>query len=76
MEQTAIEWLVENVIISAPLNWDTTIVEQAKAMEKQQIVNSWDSGYQDGLDEGQWENSRQYLSGKHYYDITYKTYKK
>ena len=32
---TAVEWLLENVIISAPINWDTTIVNQAKEMEKQ-----------------------------------------
>jgi hypothetical protein len=37
-KQTAVEWLVENVIISAPLNWDTTILEQAKQMEKQQML--------------------------------------
>jgi hypothetical protein len=36
--KTAVEWLVENVIISAPLNWDTTILEQAKEMEKQQAI--------------------------------------
>ena len=35
-KQTAVEWLVENVIISAPLNWDTTIVKQALEMEKEQ----------------------------------------
>jgi hypothetical protein len=35
-KQTAVEWLVENVIISAPLNWDTTILEQAKEMELKQ----------------------------------------
>jgi len=37
---TAVEWLLENVIISAPINWDTTIVEQAKEMEKQQIIDA------------------------------------
>jgi hypothetical protein len=38
-KQTAVEWLAENVIISAPLNWDITILEQAKEMEKQQIIS-------------------------------------
>ena len=38
MKQTAVEWLVENVIISAPINWDSTIVEQAKEMEKKNTI--------------------------------------
>lgn len=37
-KQTAVEWLVENVIISAPINWDTTIVKQALEMEKEQKI--------------------------------------
>lgn len=37
-KQTAVEWLIENVIISAPLNWDTTIVKQALEMERDQLI--------------------------------------
>ncbi len=80
MEQTAVEWFYKEI---SKLNVGTEagmfifkLLQQAKEKEREQVVNSWDSGYQDGLDEGQWENSRQYLSGEHYYDITYKTYKK
>ena len=40
-KQTAVEWLVENVIISAPINWDTTIVKQALEMEKEQHNITW-----------------------------------
>lgn len=40
-KQTAVEWLVENVIISAPINWDTTIVKQALEMEKEQHNVTW-----------------------------------
>jgi hypothetical protein len=43
-KQTAVEWLVENVIISAPLNWDTTILDQAKQMEKEQHLKTWTEG--------------------------------
>lgn len=50
MKQTAVEWLIENVIISAPLNWDTTIVEQAKEMEKEQIIDSWENGFREFYD--------------------------
>jgi len=44
MNKSAVEWLVENVIISAPLNWDTTILEQAKEMFEQQIIDARQSG--------------------------------
>lgn len=45
MEKTAVEWLVENIIISAPINWDTTIVEKAKQMENAQRKNDFRAGW-------------------------------
>lgn len=35
MKQTAVEWLIENLIFFYSKNWDA-IVDQAKEMEKQQ----------------------------------------
>jgi len=43
MKQTAVEWLVEKL----DQNFDyvaDTIIEQAKEMEKQQIMNAFDKG--------------------------------
>jgi hypothetical protein len=65
--KTAVEWIVENVIISAPLNWDTTILEQAKEMEKEQIDDAYDCGWYDGSQEN--PENRVY---KDYYEETFK----
>jgi hypothetical protein len=47
MKQTAIEWLREQLINSGldyPINEASKILEQAKKMEKQQIVDAWVDG--------------------------------
>jgi hypothetical protein len=47
MKQTAVEWLVEKL----DQNFDyvaDTIIEQAKAMEKEQITEAYDAGLFDG----------------------------
>ena len=44
MEQTAVEWLVENLIPKP--NWvQRKIIEQAKEMENQQKKSNWTGGY-------------------------------
>jgi hypothetical protein len=63
--KTAVEWLVENVIISAPLNWDTTILEQAKELEKEQIKNAWEKGFD--------EIDRASRTSQNYYKETFKS---
>jgi len=46
MEQTAVEWLVDKVIeyqqkgLKISKNLDKLVIEQAKEMEKQQIINA------------------------------------
>jgi len=46
MKQTAVEWLIEQFqktfseYIKLNPNWE--VIEQAKAMEKEQIVKAWD----------------------------------
>jgi hypothetical protein len=47
MKQTAIEWLREQLINSGldyPINEASKIFEQAKEIEKQQIVDAWVDG--------------------------------
>ena len=55
---TAVEWLLENVIISAPINWDTTIVEQAKEMEKQQIIDAYETSHISMMTSEQYYNEK------------------
>jgi len=65
MKQTAVEWLVENVIISAPLNWDTTILQQAKEMEREQIIDAY---YQ-----GDADSDNIHVYAEQYYNDTFKS---
>jgi hypothetical protein len=68
MKQTAVEWLVEQLnekIDFIPLDkWDMIrdIIQQAKAMEKQQIMNAVDYGTSD------WGS---YKDPEKYYNETY-----
>jgi hypothetical protein len=39
MKQTAVEWLLENIAY-IPMGFEIDIIKQAKAMEKEQIVNA------------------------------------
>jgi hypothetical protein len=47
MKQTAVEWLVEQLKENNMLTFDewTELVEQAKAMEKEQIIESHIEGF-------------------------------
>jgi hypothetical protein len=61
MKQTAVEWLVEQCPrIETIVAYN--ILEQAKAMEKEQIIEAFDIGTND-------EN----LIGKEYYNETFKS---
>jgi hypothetical protein len=76
MKQTAVEWLVEQLnkkIDFIPLDkWDMIrdIIQQAKAMEKEQMDKVagdwWNEGASDMHDGG-----RKYESFQHYYNETY-----
>ena len=69
-KQTAVEWLVEKL----DQNFDyvaDTIIEQAKAMEKEQIVDAHIEGQRvfDEHPHTQWTNDQ----AEEYYNQTYKT---
>jgi hypothetical protein len=74
MKHTAVEWLVEQLnekIDFIPLDkWDMIrdIIQQAKAMEKQQIIKACDAGFDDGS--GFIEDMK-YQSAEQYYNETY-----
>jgi hypothetical protein len=73
--QTAVDWL-ENILHDfihpehgaefAPY------IEQAKAMEKEQIINSFDEGNSDGYKTArEWDEMIVWLSAEQYYKQTY-----
>jgi hypothetical protein len=49
MKQTAVEWLqaeIDNKDIGEIPMWVYEFIEQAKAIEKEQIITSWHNGYE------------------------------
>ena len=65
MKQTAVEWLIEQYENDFPLTFDA--MEQAKAMEKEQIVEA----YRTGVEEDVYE--RPLRTGEQYYNETFKS---
>jgi hypothetical protein len=62
MKQTAVEWLVENIAY-IPMGFEIDIIEQAKAMEKEQIIKAHGMKYYDLTEE--------VITGEQYYNETY-----
>ena len=58
-QQTATEWLIQNIQKVHKMDWDIVFI-QAKEIEKQQIIDAFDTGTTD-------DN----LIGKEYYNETY-----
>ena len=70
MAQTAVEFLFEQV---CNLDWKnltgekkTEILEQAKAMEKEQIISAWN-----GHKYNKWGTENTFVNGEHYYKEIY-----
>ena len=51
-KQTAVDWLVEQICGDHTSQWQKQI-DQAKAMEKEQIVETYNEGALDGLQLGE-----------------------
>jgi hypothetical protein len=69
MKQTAVEWLADNLHYLHSTKWDD-ILEQAKEMEKQQIIDTYDAGQLHF-----WPD--EFLQrGEYYYNETFKTKEK
>jgi len=69
MKQTAVEWLldrIEDVDLTEKL-WEN-VKQQAKEMEKQQIFDAWDNGY----DKGFGYSDAKFNSSEQYYNETFK----
>ena len=71
MKQTAVEWLAEIVAEMGYVSID--ILEQAKAMEKEQIIESWDDGYDNGYDLGKYDDQLNTDDAEQYYNKTFKS---
>ena len=71
---TAVDWLLENLPLrykNAILNTCQEEINQAKAMEKEQIIDAFEDGYEScDIDEA-FEINRKLASGELYYNKTY-----
>ena len=71
---TAVDWLLENLPLrykNAILNTCQEEINQAKAMEKEQIIDAFEVGYKScDIDEA-FEINRKLASGELYYNKTY-----
>jgi hypothetical protein len=63
-KQTAVEWLEEQLRMQTPLYTKEQIIEIAKEIEKQQIIDSWDNGYEKGYGflSSKFDNAEQYYN--------------
>lgn len=61
MKQTAVQWLIDYLWNNHNIALSNNIIEQAKQMEKEQIIESYNEGALDTLQ-----------LGKEYYNFVYK----
>lgn len=71
-KQTAVEWLVEKIQKAKPWDKFDTLVEQAKEMEKEQIIEAFDEGKSDGYKTArEWDEMVIFSNSEQYYNETY-----
>jgi hypothetical protein len=74
MKQTAVEWLVKKFMTENTTRegWHE-IFEQAKEMEKEQIIDAWDNGYDKGTRDRIEKISNPVGNAEQYYNEIYKS---
>jgi hypothetical protein len=66
-QQTAVEYLIEKLYTEYRFSFSGTIVDEAKAMEKEQISKA----YRQSVEEDVWNNPLR--TGEEYYNETYES---
>jgi hypothetical protein len=66
-QQTAVEYLIEKLFTEYRFEFSGTIVDQAKQMEKEQIIVA----YRQSVEEDVWNNPLR--TGEEYYNETYES---
>ena len=72
MKQTAVEWLVEQICGDHTSEWQEQI-DQAKEMEKEQIVTTWNTAHQAGRFEGKGIAEENWQTFESYWKETFKS---
>ena len=72
---TAVEWLyknlLENPISNQDIEYNEAVFHNAKEMEKQQIFETWDNGFDNGNYYGKYNENCEINCGEQYYNETY-----
>jgi hypothetical protein len=73
MKQTAVEWLESKMpTVFKDLTINKQLIKQAKEIEKQQIFESWDNGFDNGNYYGKYNENCEINCGEQYYNETFK----
>jgi hypothetical protein len=79
MKQTAVEWLVKELESfgdpkSCKIKWEQLdlLFNQAKEMEKEQIVDAYEIGFADAWDDARYDDEPKYAGAEQYYKETFK----
>jgi hypothetical protein len=69
---TAVEWLTAQFFSTNTKLKVEEIIEKAKALEKQQIFDTWDNGFDNGNYYGKYNENCEINSGEQYYNNRFK----
>ena len=78
-KQSSVEWLIEQILLKHPIitqflpnwNFDKSIIEQAKAMHKEEIIKSMSVAFIDGAKIGGITYESPYEDWEQYYNETF-----
>ena len=76
MKQTAVEWLLQAIEGKNGKEFSSyylEFIEQAKAMEKEQIVDAYEIGFADAWDDARYDDEPKHAGAEHYYNETFKS---
>jgi TRAP-type uncharacterized transport system substrate-binding protein len=73
MKQTALEWLYEEFTKTNYLTEDEfyMIFNQAKEMEKEQIMDAYEIGFADAWDDARYDDEPKHAGAEQYYNETF-----
>ena len=69
MEQTAVEWLTKKLRVEFGFSFSDNILEQAKEIEKQQIIDAYNIGFNTPFEIN--FNTGKSITAEQYYSKTY-----
>ena len=73
-KQTAVDWLltqIENKNGKEFSSYYTEFIEQAKEMEKEQIMDAYEIGFADAWDDARYDDEPKHAGAEHYYNETF-----